>query len=651
MKRLLWIGTLVICLVCILGLAVYATPEDRGYTPLEQAIYDGLYDHSVFLDLSGFEPTSEELSAAFQHVYYTSAELFYVEIDEVYEITKNGAGRVVRFQPVYNDMTAEEIVEASVVLTDTIDRIVAGVKSTWSDLEKALYVHDYLALYYDYDQGLTIRDAYTFFTEGKGVCVSYAIAYCAAMEELGIPVDVVTSTDLKHIWNVVQVDGLWYHVDVTFDDPVALDEIGCVSHEFFLKSTASFLSVADHYATDWVMDVTCSSTAYDNAFWNTIESPFCNVGDVWYYIDGVENYQTTAIYAYHFDTGVATPVKSLNSRWKVNAMSYYNYSFSKLGMYKDKLYYNTPNTIMMYDPANNTESQVYQLVGTQVGSIYNFMVRDNVAYYVTNTQATDSTHPVKGSYSRTLVNRYTVQFLDGENGNVLFSTIVDEGATVTPPDYTQKVADHKIYPFAGWQGYTDGMAITQNQTFIATYDMDNVTDVLYTYTFYAEDGTTVLLQGSAPYGTVLTPPAPPTKQADSLWRYTFAGWQGYTDGMTLAGNVTFTAQFTKQSIVTVVPPATSSTPSASTPSSSTPAISGTGEPSVSSNIPSNTGANANAADPSAPATDLLLDSPVIFVAIGVVVLAILTPTILIATERGRKKSEKKQTKKDDWDRW
>lgn len=67
-------------------------------------------------------------------------------------------------------------------------------------------------------------------------------------------------------------------------------------------------------------------------------------------------------------------------------------------------------------------------------------------------------------------------------------------------------------------------------------------DQYYTFAFVGEDGT-VYKQGSALYGTKLEPPQTPVKAGDGAYTYKFSYWSGYTEGMTLAGNVTFVAVF------------------------------------------------------------------------------------------------------------
>jgi hypothetical protein len=38
----------------------------------------------------------------------------------------------------------------------------------------------------------------------------------------------------KHVWNAVYLDGYWYHLDLTWDDPVTSDHQDLLEHEFFL---------------------------------------------------------------------------------------------------------------------------------------------------------------------------------------------------------------------------------------------------------------------------------------------------------------------------------------------------------------------------------------------------------------------------------
>ena len=109
-----------------------------------------------------------------------------------------------------------------------------------------------------------------------------------------------------------------------------------------------------------------------------------------------------------------------------------------------------------------------------------------------------------------------------------------------PEDPVKQGNAQHAYVFDGWDGYTDGMTVEGNATFTAKFKA--VTNE-YTYKFLNEDGS-VYKETTAPYGTAITLPATnPVKENTAQYTYTFAGWDGFTDGMTVTGDATFTAKF------------------------------------------------------------------------------------------------------------
>ena len=100
---------------------------------------------------------------------------------------------------------------------EKLDDILSGVENNWSDEEKALYVHDYLSVKFDYDYsayyGTVTRpnreqySAYGMLKNGMAVCEGYSELYAKLMNRLGIHTELVTSDELSHAWNVVNVDG------------------------------------------------------------------------------------------------------------------------------------------------------------------------------------------------------------------------------------------------------------------------------------------------------------------------------------------------------------------------------------------------------------------------------------------------------------
>lgn len=120
-----------------------------------------------------------------------------------------------------------------------------------STREKVKAVHDWLCIHvaYDYDNylnGTIPQSSYGIegpIIYGKSVCQGYALTFQAFMETLGIENEYVRGEATNssghtggHAWNKVKVDGQWYWIDVTWDDPVP-DRPGIVYwYTYFLIS-------------------------------------------------------------------------------------------------------------------------------------------------------------------------------------------------------------------------------------------------------------------------------------------------------------------------------------------------------------------------------------------------------------------------------
>jgi hypothetical protein len=57
---------------------------------------------------------------------------------------------------------------------------------------------------------------------GAGVCQCYAELFYVCMGELGVPCRFISGTAKgeSHAWNAIELEGEWYYVDVTWDDPL-----------------------------------------------------------------------------------------------------------------------------------------------------------------------------------------------------------------------------------------------------------------------------------------------------------------------------------------------------------------------------------------------------------------------------------------------
>ena len=104
------------------------------------------------------------------------------------------------------------------------------------DWLKVLVVHDFLCEFITYDLGYRTADLYEVLIAGRGVCNDYAHFAKQLLTKLDVNCRYVACDALNHAWNIVEVQGKWYNMDVTWDDGLFP-----FSRENFLKCDESFL--------------------------------------------------------------------------------------------------------------------------------------------------------------------------------------------------------------------------------------------------------------------------------------------------------------------------------------------------------------------------------------------------------------------------
>jgi hypothetical protein len=121
------------------------------------------------------------------------------------------------------------------------------IRPDMSDLEKERAVHDYIVAHTRYDQENYARNSipkedytsYGILVNGTGVCEGYTETFQMFMDYLDIECRIVTGQVKNpygslenHAWNIVRIGDRYYHVDVTWDDPVP-DSGNRVKYDYF----------------------------------------------------------------------------------------------------------------------------------------------------------------------------------------------------------------------------------------------------------------------------------------------------------------------------------------------------------------------------------------------------------------------------------
>lgn len=196
----------------------YSTLTDK-----EKELYDLIVDGVENLRYKVCEEDAYSLTEwakIYGLVYNQEPQLFYmgakIKVGKLFYLTKDAA--------VINEM--QQSIDA------VANKVVDDAKSKSTTFDKLKVFHDFLVLNSTFEliEGDSIdynASIYNAFGSGEAQgniqCAGYAKAMQYLCDKVGISCMVVTGeteTGQTHAWNVVDVDGVWYNLDATWDDPI-----------------------------------------------------------------------------------------------------------------------------------------------------------------------------------------------------------------------------------------------------------------------------------------------------------------------------------------------------------------------------------------------------------------------------------------------
>ena len=136
-----------------------------------------------------------------------------------------------------------------------------AVTGEMNEYEKELAIHDWMLAWGQYDHGTLSHlpqeqagqdndNPYGFLVEKTGICLGYASTFQLFMDLLGVECITVEGTahsgTADHAWNLVQLDGAWYGVDVTWDDPSTKIPVSEETAHRYFNVISAFLRDNDH---------------------------------------------------------------------------------------------------------------------------------------------------------------------------------------------------------------------------------------------------------------------------------------------------------------------------------------------------------------------------------------------------------------------
>ncbi len=164
-----------------------------------------------------------ELTTVFEALLYDNPYLFF--LGRSCTITKKGITSYFNAEYI---MTVSEYNQKKQELTEISAEVLKSFKAK-SELETELYIHDYIVTNCSYENNGAEDEsnAYGALLGKSAACEGYSKAAKVLFDMAGIDCYVISgmSDDFNgrqesHMWNIVKINGNYYHLDLTWDDPV-----------------------------------------------------------------------------------------------------------------------------------------------------------------------------------------------------------------------------------------------------------------------------------------------------------------------------------------------------------------------------------------------------------------------------------------------
>lgn len=342
--------------------ATTAASHKRNSSVLYDTLLDGLRNakNRISFEELDIHVTEKEFTDVFTKILNSNPELFYVKSECRRASTADG--KLLYVEPQYS-ATGDKLKAQKKEYESLVSEILRGVNTSWSDLEKILFVHDYLVKNFRYDPDYmiseedTVYDAYRFMKTGEGVCQAYTLLAIELFNRLGINSGAVASISMAHVWNCVELGGKWYHIDITWDDALVqgnLDRFDDVIYDNFLCGNAA-IEETGHY--EWEADVIFDD-GYDDLFLKKFDTciDITPLGKNWYIlVRGTEN-KVNGLVLGQIDlkNNTYNRLAFLPATWYAweSTTSYYVDNYAGFGSYADTLVISTADTLYAYDMAS-----------------------------------------------------------------------------------------------------------------------------------------------------------------------------------------------------------------------------------------------------------------------------------------------------------
>lgn len=173
------------------------------------------------IELNGATLDAHTIKKVLKAFQYDHPEVFW--ISNTINFIKRRNSTIIKFRSVISPTECNEIIRN---LNSEISDIVRNVPNGLSEYQRELYMHDLLIKRCKYSRNARLKKSgwrkFTIvgaFLDGEAVCEGFSKGMQILLSSVGIESMLITGhkKEEPHMWNLVKIDGKWYHVDVTWD--------------------------------------------------------------------------------------------------------------------------------------------------------------------------------------------------------------------------------------------------------------------------------------------------------------------------------------------------------------------------------------------------------------------------------------------------
>lgn len=321
------------------------------------------------LKIDGEKMSEFDIREVMNAYIYDNPQVFWLE--NLFGYAYAGEDTIVEF---YSVLSAEECEDCIALFNKKIDEIVSAVGKNLSEYEREKTVHDKVLENCVYKKGVeSSKDGWQYFSAygtlvtGEAVCEGYAKSLQIILPKIGIPCLTVRgeSNGVLHMWNVVELNNEWYHLDPTWNDN---DKDGKIIYEYFNLSTETISK--SHTVCQDIASILLSDENEDNLSnvrYNFFV-PMC--------VSTAMNYYTAeGVFIEKFDNETDAMVISAMIKRANNGEIYLPLRFGSEMPYReyiDRLFYKAPYKYYYYiDHANELLDSTHQLSKDSVSVLKN----------------------------------------------------------------------------------------------------------------------------------------------------------------------------------------------------------------------------------------------------------------------------------------